>query len=121
MIIEQQHAELVRALFKDPNEIHPTPVQLAMVHAVLGICGEAGEILDTVKKSVMYGKHLDYENLREELGDLEFYLEALRRYVGISRESTLLHNIEKLKIRYGTKYSNEAAIARADKAVDNQS
>jgi uncharacterized protein YabN with tetrapyrrole methylase and pyrophosphatase domain len=52
----------------------------------------------------------------EELGDLEFYMERIRQIVGITREETLKANIEKLSVRYGKTYSNEAAQARADKA-----
>jgi hypothetical protein len=32
-----------------------------MLHAALGISGEAGELLDAVKKSFIYGKVLDWE------------------------------------------------------------
>lgn len=35
-----------------------------------GVSGEAGELLDAVKKSVVYKKPLDRENVVEELGDL---------------------------------------------------
>ena len=46
---------------------------------VVGVSGEAGELLDAVKKAVIYRKPLDLENVIEELGDLEFYMEGLRQ------------------------------------------
>ena len=86
-----------------------------IIHMIMGISGESGELLDAIKKSVIYRKPLDRENVVEELGDLEFYMEGLRQGLNISREETITHNVAKLTKRYGQKYSNEAAINRADK------
>ena len=91
--------------------------QLEHLHAAMGISGEAGELLDAVKKHVFYQQPLDYLHVVEELGDLEFYLEWLRVKVGVDREETLRANMEKLAIRYPKyKYTDAAAAARADKA-----
>lgn len=85
-------------------------------HMVIGICGEAGEIADCIKKHTIYGKEFDRANAVEELGDLEFYMAGLRQMLGISRDETLEGNYEKLKARYtGGTYSDAAAIERADK------
>ena len=87
-----------------------------LVHAAIGISGEAGEILDTVKKTWVYGKPVDRENLIEELGDIEFYLQALRDLVDVRREEVLAANVAKLTKRYPDGvYTDEHAIARADK------
>ena len=84
---------------------------------MMGISGEAGELLDAIKKHVIYQKPLDRENAIEELGDIEFYLEGLRQGLGISRQETLDANIKKLSVRYaGLQYSDTAAQTRADKA-----
>lgn len=71
---------------------------------------------DAIKKHAIYGKPLDRENVIEELGDLEFYMERIRQIIGVSREETIAANMAKLGKRYskGT-YSNEQAQARADK------
>lgn len=84
-------------------------------HMVIGICGEAGEIADGIKKSSIYGKPLDRANIIEELGDLEFYMAGLRQMLGISRYETLAGNVSKLSARYKNGYSDAAAIERADK------
>jgi NTP pyrophosphatase (non-canonical NTP hydrolase) len=111
------HQKLVRNLLKPDAEIYQSlaPGDCNLLHMAMGISGEAGELLDAVKKYVFYRKPFDYENAIEELGDLEFYLEGLRAQLGIDRETVLDHNIKKLSKRYGEKYSNEAAIARKDK------
>lgn len=73
------YPEFVDALFAKRNQ----GVEGAM-HAAVGLAGEAGELLDAVKKTWVYGKRLDRDNAIEELGDLEFYAEALRANLGIS-------------------------------------
>lgn len=87
-----------------------------LMHCAVGISGEAGELLDAVKKLWVYGKPLDLVNAVEELGDIEFYLEAMRSLLGVSRGQVLYANMEKLRKRYPEKYSDELAIARMDKA-----
>lgn len=91
------------------------------VHAAMGVAGEAGEVLDLIKKTWAYNKDLDIEKLVEELGDLEFYLEALRQDLGISRKGVLTANQAKLAKRYSSgTYSDASAIARADKQRPNE-
>jgi NTP pyrophosphatase (non-canonical NTP hydrolase) len=111
------HPDMVEALAKPGRAIVQamTPVEAHLIHMVMGISGEAGELLDAIKKAVIYKKTLDYANVVEELGDLEFYLEGLRASLGITRQQTIEANIDKLSKRYGEKYSDAAAIARADK------
>ena len=113
-----EHAILVDVLKKKPEQIlkELTPMQADSLHMAVGVCGEAGELLDAIKKFAIYQKPLDRDNVIEELGDIEFYLEGLRQSLGISRNRTILSNIDKLNQRYshGT-YSNNQAQERADK------
>lgn len=112
------HGQMVFVLAKSGATIaaEMTPHGAHLIHMVLGISGEAGELLDAIKKSVIYNKPLDVVNVIEELGDIEFYLEGLRQRIGITREQTIDANIAKLAKRYeGFKYSDGAAQARADK------
>ena len=86
------------------------------LHAALGVCGEAGELADAIKKHVIYGKPLDRDNMIEELGDLRFYMQAVQNLYQIPEQEILQANANKLAARYkGLTYSNEAAIAREDK------
>ena len=112
------HDDMVKKLFKNGDAILSTitPDQLTRLHAVVGISGEAGELLDAVKKDTMYNKKPDIENIIEELGDLEFYMEALRQAYDITREQTIRANIAKLGVRYSSgTYSDKQAQERADK------
>ena len=113
------HPELVAALVKPGQQIKDevTADEMHLLHMLLGVCGEAGELLDALKKAIVYRKPLDRANVVEELGDLEFYMEGIRQGLGITREETLEGNIAKLSTRYaGLKYTNQAAVDRADKA-----
>lgn len=115
---DTRHSEMVTALVKPPQLIAEqlTDTKIDLIHAVMGIVGEAGELLDAVKKFVIYDKPLDLQNVIEEMGDLEFYMEQLRQRLVIPREVTLQANMEKLAKRYnGMKYSDQAAHKRADK------
>ena len=87
-----------------------------LMHCAVGIAGEAGELLDAIKKTWVYGKSLDRANVIEELGDIEFYAEALRTLLDIDRDEVIAANVAKLEKRYPTKYTDELALARLDKA-----
>lgn len=99
---------------------------LAKLHMVVGIAGEASELLEGVVNGILVvrgdpieiGK-VDRTNEVEELGDLEFYLRGFRDAAGITRDETLRGNIDKLSKRYASgSYSDQQAVQRADK-VDN--
>jgi len=119
--IELLHPEMVQRLVKSGALILETltPEKVNLWHAATGISGEAGELLDNIKRHVVYNKPFDRENVVEELGDLEFYMEQVRQGTGITREETLQHNHTKLadkdKGRYAQGYSDAAALNRADK------
>lgn len=110
--------EMVTALVKPGKAIKQSlsGSDCNLLHMGIGISGEAGELLDAIKKAVIYRKPLDISNVIEELGDIEFFLEGLRQELGLTREITLWSNIRKLKKRYeGLSYSDEAAQLRKDK------
>jgi NTP pyrophosphatase (non-canonical NTP hydrolase) len=92
-----------------------TPADCDAIHMLMGICGEAGELLDAVKKAAIYRKPLDMKNVVEELGDIEFYLEGFRQTFGLNRDRVLVENMRKLSVRYSEEYSDQQAQDRADK------
>ncbi len=114
-----KHNEMVAGLAK-PGETIKQELKAPdchNLHMCMGLAGEMGELIDAVKKSIFYRKPLDRKNVIEELGDIEFYLEGLRQGLCISREVTIVGNINKLGARYeGFKYSDDAAKDRADKS-----
>lgn len=89
-----------------------------LMHATLGIAGESGEIVDAVKKSVIYGKPLDVANMREEIGDIMWYIALACRTLDFDLNEILDENIAKLQKRYPEKYSDVHASLRLDKVQD---
>jgi NTP pyrophosphatase (non-canonical NTP hydrolase) len=117
---ELEWRKMVKQLAKPGEQIAMSVdiKKLEKWHMATGVVGEAGELIDAVKKEVIYNKAPDQENIIEELGDLEFYMEGIRQAYGISRSETLQANWDKLAERYaGHQYSDKAAQDRADKVA----
>lgn len=129
-ISEYQWNAMVLQLAKPGADIQAslTADKVDLMHAVMGIAGEAGELLDAIKKLVIYNKPLgekELENIIEELGDLEFYMQQLRnnKLVLTTRLATLAANYHKLANkktgRYASgSYSDKQAQDRLDKAEE---
>ena len=69
-------------------------------HAVKGLVTEAGEIIDLLKKYEFYGKEFTVLDLKEELGDLLFYVEAAAQAVDSSVDELMALMIAKHGVRY---------------------
>ena len=83
-----------------------------ILHAAIGASTEAAELLDQLKKHIYYGRELNKLNLFEETGDLLWYLATLADELGFDFEDAMKKNLEKLKARYGDKFTTEKAINR---------
>ncbi len=101
-------------------------LDMRLLHAVIGIATEAGELLDVVKKSVFYGTELDNRNLIGELGDIMWYVAILLDCTGIDLRDVLDANLNKLSIRHGHSFRpsndterNELAEGKAFDPYDN--
>jgi NTP pyrophosphatase (non-canonical NTP hydrolase) len=92
---------------------------IRMLHALLGLLTEVGELADQFKKVIFYGKELDTVNLREEHGDLNWYnallADVIKNMTGQDFETTLKDNIAKLAKRYPNKFSEADALNRDTK------
>ncbi len=113
MLDEQKFHDHVARLFIKPED------QLGRaLHAVVGISGEAGELIDTIKKTWIYGKPLDMGNIIEECGDVLFYVAALLNQYDLKMSDAINANYAKLAKRYPEGFSEKAAQERADKLVN---
>src|SRR5262249_12605893 len=83
-----------------------------LLHAMIGLCTESGEIQDQLKKHIFYGKPIDTTNLVEEMGDLFWYLGIMANTLGVSFEEIMAKNNAKLRARYGDKFTETAALNR---------
>ncbi len=60
--LEPDYSEIVKRL--------SDPYLARLLHVGMGLCTEAAEFLDQLKRHIFYGKEIDRTNLREELGEL---------------------------------------------------
>lgn len=87
-----------------------------LLHSAIGLCTESSEVLDAFKKSLYYGKELDLVNIKEELGDIMWYMAIMMRELDLDMEVILETNINKLRKRYGEKFDKQKSENRDLKA-----
>ena len=83
-----------------------------LINSVMGLCGEAGEAIDIVKKWMAQGHELDKEHLAKELGDIAWYLAEAATALDIPLEDILQANIDKLKKRYPEGFETQRSLTR---------
>jgi hypothetical protein len=95
----------LNARLTDPDFIH-------LLHAGMGLCTEAGEFMDMLKRHLFYGKPLDFVNATEELGDTAWYMALAIDVIQTTLNEVMTVNINKLKLRYPEKFSEDKAVDR---------
>ena len=74
-----------------------------LLTASIGMCGEAGEVSELVKKLMFHGKELTPElhvHLQKELGDVIWYWTNACRALGVDPNTVIADNVTKLEARY---------------------
>ena len=88
-----------------------------LLHGAIGLCTEAGELQDALKRHIFYGKPIDLVNVKEEIGDAFWYMAILADACGTDLGQIAEANIAKLRARFPDKFSEQAAI---DRDLDNE-
>ena len=83
-----------------------------LINGVMGLNGEAGECIDIIKKNEYQGHPLDKDKLKDEVGDVLWYIAEICEGLGIGMEDVAIHNIEKLKKRYPDGFEVEKSVNR---------
>jgi len=94
---------------ESPNFFQPNA---RILHAAIGCVTESGELLDALKKQMFYGRELDLTNVKEEAGDLLWYLAILFDELGTDFETEANRVINKLKTRFPDKFTEQDAFER---------
>ena len=73
------------------------------IYPTLGLCGEAGEVAEKVKKVIRDGNGV-FDNkacdqIKLELGDVLWYVSQLSSELGFDLEEIAMHNLDKLSSR----------------------
>lgn len=87
---------------------HPTSsiCNAAILHGALGIASEGGELLAECQRWIWYKKDLNRNNVKEELGDVLWYVAEVCNALGFTMDEIMYSNIAKLKQRYPEKYTD---------------
>ena len=85
-----------------------------LVNGVMGLCGEAGEAIDIVKKHLAQGHDLDRDKLIKELGDVAWYLAETAYALDVTLEDVLQLNIDKLMARYPQGFEEDKSLHRKE-------
>lgn len=78
----------------------------------MGVAGEAGEVVDLVKKHLYHGHPLDMESLEDELGDVLWYVALGCTVLGVDFSGVAFRNLRKLSARYPEGFSCERSLCR---------
>lgn len=76
-------------------------------HAVIGLAGEVGELASQMQKHLYYQRPLDLTNVKEEAGDILWYLALLFNTLCIDFGDVMESNIAKLRKRFPDKFCLE--------------
>ena len=85
-----------------------------LLDGLMGLCGEAGEAIDILKKARFQGHELDRSHLAKELGDVAWYLAVAAFAIDMSLDEIFQENIRKLKERYPNGFRAENSVNRKE-------
>lgn len=89
-----------------------------LINGVMGLCGEAGEAIDLVKKHLSQGHPLDRAALVKELGDVAWYLAETAYALEVPLDHVLEENLPKLRERYPEGFSADRSLRREETEAD---
>jgi NTP pyrophosphatase (non-canonical NTP hydrolase) len=85
-----------------------------LLNGVMGMCGEAGECIDLLKKSTFQGHTLDREHMGKELGDVAWYIALSAYALDYTLEDILQMNVDKLRKRYPNGFEAARSLHREE-------
>ncbi|NLJ41112.1 MAG: nucleoside triphosphate pyrophosphohydrolase family protein [Clostridiales bacterium] len=85
-----------------------------ILNASLGLAGEVGECVDHIKKVVFHGHELDKGYIKNELGDIAWYIALMSDALDINMEDIFKENIHKLERRYPNGFDKNQSINRKE-------
>ena len=69
-----------------------------ILNGVLGLAGESGECADIVKKHIFQGHELNKEKLKDELGDVLWYIAITAKGLGITLQDVVDHPTGRFRV-----------------------
>lgn len=75
-------------------------VNSTLIVGALGLAGEAGEVVERIKKHTFHGHELDWRAVVEELGDVMWYVTLIADALEVDLDHVATINMRKLRERY---------------------
>lgn len=113
-----QYQQLAARTLVDRPAFELTDREIMIVWNALGLAGEAGEVAELVKKGVLHRHGLNEAKIKNELGDVMWYVAALCTKLDFNLSDIMEDNIAKLRTRYPDGYSDADSINRVDVAKE---
>lgn len=89
-------------------------VDMELLHGIVGVATEAGELAEIAHRRLYNNSYLspnpepfDVTNVREEIGDVLWYLARLVKWSGTTFLAEMMRNIAKLRKRHGGSFNAE--------------
>jgi NTP pyrophosphatase (non-canonical NTP hydrolase) len=121
--IDAEHEVLFVTRASEPSEPQRAPLTsiprgttARLLHALIGICTEAGESQDALKKALIYKRPVGRADMIEEFGDLLWYIALGLSAVQSTISQAMRGNLAKLKKRFPDKFRLSAATERDTEA-----
>jgi NTP pyrophosphatase (non-canonical NTP hydrolase) len=86
--------------------VDPDDSLIRIMHGIIGVVTESGEMLEILRDTLFEGKELDFVNLQEENGDAFWYQALLHNVMGKTFEQTQKQNIDKLQKKNNARYKS---------------
>jgi len=90
----------------------PTDAKALLQQNINYMVKNAGYMVDTLKKTIMYDKPLDANLMKGYLRGMDYNINQALRIYGLTSQDARQSNINKLKERYSEKFSEAAALNR---------
>ena len=87
------------------------PLDSEIIYPALGLCGEAGEVAEKIKKVIRdkggdFSDPITINEIAKELGDVLWYLSAIANDLGLDLNTVAHMNLDKLQRRRKKKTLN---------------
>ena len=85
-----------------------------MLNGAMGLNGEAGEVIDILKKHIFQGHKLDTDHIAKELGDCLWYIAVCAKGAGYTLDEIAGMNKSKLRKRYPDGFETDKSLHRSE-------
>lgn len=113
MYVNEYQKDANRTLIDKPNR-PLTEEETMLIWNAVGLTGEAGEVADSLKKSIFHEQGINRDQIKKELGDVMWYIAAICKELEFTLEEVAQSNIDKCWKRYPNGFTPKDSKERKD-------